>query len=126
MRRLLIAANLVVAQGLLKLLRFKRTRTVLKRWPVPATRSLATVGDEVIRVSHARPMVAIGVDCVAESVLLEAMLRRSGEQPRLRIGVDPTNPSSAHAWVEVDGTPVNDTDDVSLRWAAFGDEIPID
>ncbi len=125
MRRLLIAANLVVTQGLLKVLRFNRTRRVLQRWPVPAINSLGAVGDELIRVSHARPLVVIGIDCVAESLLLEAMLRRSGEQPHLRIGVDPTNPSSAHAWVEVDGAVINDTDDVAQRWAAFGDEIPM-
>lgn len=126
MRHLPFVVALAVTQALLKVLRFSRTRRLLghapnRHRPVDAQ----ALGRRVVRVSHSRPMVAIGVDCVAESLVLETLLRSSGLEPALRLGIDPNNPGSAHAWVEVDGTPVNDDDDVTERWAAFDGEVPL-
>ena len=32
---------------------------------------------------------------------------------------------NAHAWVEYSGTPINDTPDVSERFASFPDIVPL-
>ena len=125
-RYLVLVVALVATQLLLTVLRFTRTRKILRRLP-SRTRfvDVQQLGSQVVRVSHAKPIVAIGVDCVAESLVLEAALRSYGLDPSLRLGVDPANPGSAHAWVEIDGVPVNDELDVEERWAAFDGEIPL-
>jgi len=122
-----MAVALVSTQLLLRFLRFVKTRRLLRSLP-PTSRQQVVVdefADRLVRVSHSRPVVALGVDCVAESLVLEAALRRFGLEPALRIGLDPASPNKAHAWVELDGRPLNDKPDVESRWAAFGDEIPL-
>lgn len=68
-----------------------------------------------------------GANCLVRSVALYGVLRRTGVAAELRIGVGQTTPLlEAHAWVEVDGAPVNDAADVGVRYAPFGDlhELP--
>jgi hypothetical protein len=43
--------------------------------------------------------------CLEQSLVLWAMLRRSGIDARLRLGVRP-HPFEAHAWVELDGQAI--------------------
>jgi hypothetical protein len=63
-----------------------------------------------------------GGNCLVRSLALFGVLRRAGIAAELRIGVDRTASAlQAHAWVEVDGTPVNDAADVAARYAPFGD-----
>lgn len=58
--------------------------------------------------------------CLARSLLLHRLLARQGTASTLRIGVRLVGGRlEAHAWVECDGAPVNDTVDVSQRYAAF-------
>ena len=65
-----------------------------------------------------------GAKCLPRSVALLALLRRAGIACELRIGVGKTEPAlEAHAWVEVNGAPVNDTDDVGERYSAFEPSI---
>ncbi len=48
-----------------------------------------------------------GVTCLVRALAAEVMLRRAGELPELRIGVDPTAEDfEAHAWLEWHGRPV--------------------
>ena len=55
--------------------------------------------------------------CLEQSLCLYLLLLRRGLDPRLRIGVQPM-PFKAHAWIELDGTPIND-DAESVRTLAL-------
>src|SRR5262249_21543530 len=58
--------------------------------------------------------------CLPESLALWFLLRRQGIAAALRIGVrKELEQFQAHAWVEVAGLAVNDSDDVGQRFAAF-------
>lgn len=109
---------------------FRTTRNLFRRFAVPARHAgwLRLSPDEYARelaaVGRRPPLSWFGVDCVAESVVLEAILRRRGLVPELRIGIDPTDPSSAHTWVELDGVPVNDSPDVHDRFQVFDRAVP--
>ena len=56
--------------------------------------------------------------CLRASVVLWHLLAARGISSELRIGVRKPSESSldAHAWVEVQGQPVNDDPDVSVRY----------
>jgi hypothetical protein len=47
-------------------------------------------------------------------------LRRDGIETVVRVGVNRERGTlNAHAWVEYSGRPVNDADDIALRFPAF-------
>ena len=56
----------------------------------------------VARIARYAP----GVTCLAESLALVWMLRGRGVDAAVRIGVNPGEGLTAHAWVEADGLPV--------------------
>lgn len=56
--------------------------------------------------------------CLEQSLVLYFFLRRSGVPAELRIGVHPY-PFSAHAWVELNGIPVNDVEEHVVIYRAF-------
>ena len=120
---------LLVTELVLKATNFATARRFLKAieslWPLRAS-SLepAALSSELAAVGRRPPLSRLGVDCVAESIVLEALLRRRGLVPVLRIGVDPTDPSAAHTWVELDDVPINDSSDVHTRLEVFKDSIP--
>lgn len=61
-----------------------------------------------------------GGHCLGRSVALVAILRRAGIPCDLRIGVrQGTADIEAHAWVEVDGHPVNDVEDIGEHYRSF-------
>ena len=64
--------------------------------------------------------------CLVQSLVLWFLLRRRGVDASLVIGAPPTmiDGDAAHAWVEVDGTPVNDSADVRDRFPAFDLRLP--
>lgn len=53
--------------------------------------------------------------CLEQSLALYVLLRRRGVPAELRIGVVPS-PFHAHAWVEVDGAPVNEDAETVARF----------
>ena len=56
--------------------------------------------------------------CLRRSLLLWAFLLRSGVASELRLGFrNPGGKFEAHAWVEWNGLPLNDTPDVRSRYA---------
>ena len=62
--------------------------------------------------------------CLPRSIALLALLRRGGIECELRIGIGKTDPAlEAHAWVEINGVPVNETSDVAQRYSAFEPNI---
>jgi hypothetical protein len=62
--------------------------------------------------------------CLTRSLLLRWLLRRRGVESDLRIGVKlDQGRLDAHAWVEVVGVPINDSQDVGQRFAAFSQPL---
>jgi hypothetical protein len=53
--------------------------------------------------------------CLEQSLALYVLLRRRGVPAELRLGVTPS-PFYAHAWVEVDGAPVNEDAETIARF----------
>lgn len=53
--------------------------------------------------------------CLEESLVLQRVLRTLGYQSMLKIGVGRTH-TFAHAWVEVDGAPVNSPASIGIHY----------
>lgn len=67
------------------------------------------------------------VTCLTRSLFLRWLLQRRGIASELRIGVQIVQGKlDAHAWVEYAGSPINDTQDVAERYAAFSDPISLE
>lgn len=63
-------------------------------------------------------------NCLSRSIALCWLLRRRGLPAQLRIGARKIgNQLEAHAWVEVAGRAINDSDDVQTRYAPFAGPI---
>jgi len=63
--------------------------------------------------------------CLTRSLVLRGLLRRQGIDSTLRMGVrrgDETHGVEGHAWVEVDGVPINDAADVAERYVPLPDD----
>jgi len=70
-----------------------------------------------------------GGNCLSRSLTLWWLLRRQGLESELRIGVSTTGGRfEAHAWIEFQGTVINDQPDVRERFGVFdlpaGSAIP--
>jgi hypothetical protein len=58
--------------------------------------------------------------CLPQSLTLWWLLRRQGVESKVRFGARKNGRRiEAHAWVEFEGTPVNDSTDVSERFKPF-------
>jgi hypothetical protein len=77
-----------------------------------------------VRLIADRPV--IGAVCLGRSLTLWFMLRRRAVDALLVIGADMSADAelSAHAWVEVDGIPVNDVADVRDHYGSFDVSLP--
>ena len=65
-----------------------------------------------------------GASCLVRSLALLGLLRRHGVAAELRVGIGRTAPQlEAHAWVEIDGVPVNDAADVATRYPPFSGSL---
>lgn len=112
----------------LRVLGFQRFHAWLQRKSVlrPQAMSLAQVRALADLVNLAAYRILGSGSCLTRSLLLDWMLRRRGVQGQLRIGVRLDQGAlAAHAWVEVDGAPVNDRPDVGADFASFCDLIPL-
>jgi hypothetical protein len=84
-------------------------------------KSAASWAADVDRVSG-RPY---GGTCLDRSVFLWLVMRLHGIDGAIRIGLTRSDgPLEGHAWVELDGSVVNDAADVAERYAVF-DEDPV-
>jgi hypothetical protein len=89
-----------------------------KSLPITA---LSGIGTLVNSAAHYAPGP---VTCLTRSLLLRWLLRRRGIASKLRIGVQLTEGRlDAHAWVEVEGIPINDAQDVAQRFAVFNEPL---
>lgn len=75
---------------------------------------------EIARLLNAAASI-LGARCLPRSLLLCHLLRHRGIPTEIRLGVSKLADGnlSAHAWVELDGLPLNDGADVFERYAAL-------
>lgn len=76
------------------------------------TEDVAAVMRQVIRATAMYPGRAL---CLEQSVAAMFLLRRRGVDARVRLGVQ-HYPFTAHAWVEIDGVAVTETEEVVSRF----------
>ncbi|QDQ16105.1 lasso peptide biosynthesis B2 protein [Streptomyces spectabilis] len=95
------AARLIVV---LKPHRVRRVLSALRRGAAPATAAQALAAREAVVAVSAR---CAGEGCLQRSVATALLCRMRGVWPDWCTGVR-TAPFRAHAWVEVDGTPVGE------------------
>ncbi len=106
----------------LRLAGLQRFQAWLDRSPVArhAPLSQAEAAALGVAVNRAANHVLGPATCLTRSLLLRWLLRRYGTASDLRIGVCfEQGKLAAHAWVEKDGIPVNDSPEVVARYAAF-------
>jgi hypothetical protein len=132
-RRMLLGAMLLLpltALGL-RVFGFRRWGALLTRWEGRQhVRPLAT-GETLERGQRAARMVAaasreglVKGNCLSQSLVLCWLLRRAGASPDLRVGMQRSPEGlKAHAWVELQGTILNDSADVPQRYAPFEGDI---
>jgi hypothetical protein len=65
----------------------------------------------------------LGANCLGESLTLALLLQRLEYPALLRIGARRAQTGiEAHAWVELDGVPLNDRPDIAAHYSPFGDQ----
>jgi len=75
--------------------------------------------DGVVRdVALAAALLPIRARCLEQSLVAHVMLRRHGFDASLRLGVQPYG-FAAHAWVEIDGRPVNERSEIIRKLVPF-------
>ena len=111
------AAGLAITHASLAIFGYARTRRIVERCSRHAQPRTATAEELADAQALARVAAIAGrhgmveATCLRRSLLLYGWLRRRGLQPVLLLGVaERTGPFQAHAWVEVEGTPLLDSD----------------
>lgn len=65
--------------------------------------------------------------CLERSIMLWSVLRRKGIESELKIGVATEDSTMrAHAWVEIDGEPINEQPLISQNFSAFNSSLTAD
>ena len=121
-RRLALRAliALPVAHRLIR----RRSFAVAEQWcaNTPVLRATNTVGLAPAEIgAAARAAVAavrpLGISCMPQAAVLRSLLCSAGFEAQIRFGVHRTADGlEAHAWVEVDGEPVNEPSDIAQRF----------
>lgn len=126
-----VCASLLLLPGVQLSLRtrgFTRTAGMLAnrsgRHAVPADPCDVRPLGEAVGLVAGRSVV--GARCLGRSLVLWFLLRRRGVDAELVIGAEAPRGGKlpAHAWVEVNGEPVNDALDVRERFGSFGLQLP--
>lgn len=106
-----------------------RTRLLerLRNVPVaspPNSEDLIVAWDWAVRLASRN--VPVRARCLEQSITLWYLLALDGVASDLRIGVRKSRPDAveAHAWVEVDGHPINDRADIAQTYAVFDGPLP--
>jgi hypothetical protein len=111
---------------------FRRLQAWLVRWQRPACPPASEPGAgqwpqawvtaRMVRIAARYNLIRL--NCLPQSLALWWLLHRQGISSDLRIGVIPkAGGLEAHAWVEFQGVPLNDQDDVRERFAPFPETI---
>lgn len=110
----------------LRLAGLKRFQAWLERFPMARCEALTLAEAEALgtNVNRASNHVLGPANCLTRSLLLRWLLRRFGTASDLRIGVRfEGGRLAAHAWVEMDGIPVNDRPEVVSGFVAFDQPV---
>jgi hypothetical protein len=66
-------------------------------------------------------------NCLSQSLTLWWLLQCQGIESELRIGVRGAGDQfQAHAWIEYQGTPLNEIQDVQSRFTTFAEPMPVE
>lgn len=106
---------------LLALLPLPAVLAICDRWPrVGGGRATPNGLADRVRRWLARGRGPWTSSCLTRSLVLYAMLRQHGHRPRLHVGVagDP-RAFAAHAWVTLDGRPLEEPATVAERYQAL-------
>ncbi|MCL1693356.1 MAG: lasso peptide biosynthesis B2 protein [Actinomycetia bacterium] len=128
-RRAGFALGVRLTRLALRTIGFSRTVRLVGSLPTPFTDRTATIAAvqrwaDDIELVGGRPY---GASCLDRSVFLWFVMHQRNLDAYIRIGVTFDHGRlDGHAWVELDGTVVNDDPDVADRFAVFeGDPIGI-
>jgi len=125
------AALLPVMKASLRLRGFKKTRESLEKRERQESSPPAQSGaglNQVLKTSRMVRAAAqygfLRASCLEESLTLWYLLRKQGYAAKLRIGVrKAAEKFEAHAWVEHQGAPLNQTEELHRHYAAFESEL---
>ncbi|MEM7405731.1 MAG: lasso peptide biosynthesis B2 protein [Pseudomonadota bacterium] len=123
-RSALLATALLLVRASLKLFGFQRTLAWSERgfrvFATPPNRRAGTEASwtaERLATELAQADARLSVapdDCLSTSLLLLGLLRRRGIDATFHMGVRTlTGAFESHAWIELDGAVINDSDDVA-------------
>jgi hypothetical protein len=99
---------------------FAGVHRLVRDWPVRRTEVTGdTIQSVCDAVNHALMWYPKRVMCLQRAAVTTCLLRNQGVPARMILGAQ-KYPFRAHAWVEVDGRPVNETNnDVQLRYGVW-------
>lgn len=122
--RRVVLRNLVLLPAVALLLRARgmaRTQAVLERTKLIGERDYSELSPgEITRLVDAAAAL-LRIPCLPRTLVLWHLLghRRASAVVRLGVSKLPDGRLSAHAWLELDGLPLNDRADVFERYAAL-------
>lgn len=77
---------------------------------------------QIVRAVQRGAWLAPEASCLVQAIATEALLRRAGLEPEIRVGVEPAGAGRfrAHAWVMLDGRPViGGSEKMLMRYTAL-------
>lgn len=109
----------------LRVFGWRRWQKCLERWgrigsECPARDTAERLRQSIAVMETVQNHGLLGGNCLPRSLTLWYLLRRQGLDSQLCLGVRRINGIfNAHAWLEYQGQPLNDTPDVRQRFAVF-------
>jgi hypothetical protein len=98
---------------------FRIVHAIVRRWKVTDRAMAGTATDSVVKaVNYACVWYPKQAQCLQRSFVMTYLLRRSGIPAEMVLGAS-TMPFRAHAWVEVEGCPVNERSGTKERYAVW-------
>jgi hypothetical protein len=114
----------------LRLLGLRRLQGLLSHWPLKKYGGVPEEKISTVAQAQARAVLVASrhsiyrATCLRQSLALWWLLRYHGIETNLRIGVKSGDGGlEAHAWVELQGQPLNDALDVHLHFSPFSRAI---
>ncbi|SRR6266496_1549862 len=99
--------------------RFVRLHCIVKAWPVaPKNPQHETVERVCEAVNYALIWYPKTVLCLQRATITACLLRGQGVHAQMALGAQ-KSPFKAHAWVEVDGRPINERNDVRAKYGVW-------
>ena len=122
---------LPVVAILLKVKGFKQTQHIMSQFSKNAADSNLPKEFQLNKAQNITRMVSIAasfgafrVKCLSKSLLSQWLLQRKGIISDLKIGTgkDVSASFNAHAWLEIQGVVINESQDVRRRFSVFNSE----